>query len=169
METLVTSRLIIDRITSDDAPFVLAMLNDDDFIHYVADHGVRTIEQAQAYISDRIAASYEEHGFGMAAVRLKDSCETIGMCGLVKRDTLSDIDLGYGFLPTGRGQGYACEAATAVREWGKKELALSRLAAIIHPQNTASRNLAVKIGMSFDSMIRLTPEDDDVCLYLWRG
>ena len=103
METLETSRLIIDRITADDAPFVLAMLNDDDFTHYVADRKIRTIEQAQAYISDKIEASYREHGFGMAAVRLKGSGETIGMCGLVKRDTLSDIDLGYGFLPAGRG------------------------------------------------------------------
>ena len=169
METLETSRLIIDKITITDAPFVLAMLNDDNFISYVADRGVRTIEQAQTYISNRIAASYKEHGFGMAAVRLKGSGETIGMCGLVKRDSLPDIDLGYGFLPAGRGQGYAYEAVVAVMAWGKKELALPRLAAIIHPKNTASRNLAAKIGMSFDSMIRLTPDDDEICLYLWSA
>lgn len=169
MKTLETSRLIIDKITAGDAPFILAMLNDDDFINYVADRGVRTIEQAQAYISDKIAASYKEHGFGMAAVRLKSSGETIGMCGLVKRDSLRDIDLGYGFLPVGRGQGYAFEAAVAVMEWAKQDLALSRLAAIIHPENTASRNLASKIGMSLDSMIRVTPDDDETCLYLWSA
>ena len=169
MKTLETTRLIIEKITAGDAPFVLAMLNDDDFIHYVADRGVRTIEQAQTYISDRIAASYKKHGVGMAAVRLKNSGETIGMCGLVKRDNLSDIDLGYGFLPAGRGQGYAYEAAVAVMEWSKQDLALSLLAAIIHPENTASRNLATKIGMSLDSMIRLTPDDDETCLYLWSA
>ena len=54
METLKTPRLILNEITTDDAPFVLAMLNDNDFLHYVADRGVRTIEQAQAYIVDKI-------------------------------------------------------------------------------------------------------------------
>ncbi len=116
MKTLETARLFIDELRSGDALFMLEMLNDPGFIKYVADRGVRTEEAARTYLHDRVTTSYEEHGFGMGAVRLKDSGEIIGMCGLIKRDTLEDIDIGYGFLPKSRGKGYALEAALAVME-----------------------------------------------------
>ncbi|MFT5710745.1 MAG: ribosomal-protein-alanine N-acetyltransferase [Halioglobus sp.] len=167
MKTLETARLIIDEITSKDASFILQMLNDPTFIKYVADRGIRTEEQARAYIQDRVVASYEEHGFAMGAVRLKDSGEVIGMCGLVNRDTLEDIDIGYGFLPKFRGKGYALEAAVAVMKMGREDFGLQRLLAIIHPANTASRALAEKMGMHCESMISLTPDEDEICLYSW--
>jgi ribosomal-protein-alanine N-acetyltransferase len=169
MKTLETARLIIDELTAKDASFTLEMLNDPSFIKYVADRGVRTEEAARAYIHDRVAASYKEHGFGMGAVRLKDSGEIIGMCGLVKRDTLEDIDIGYGFLPKFRGKGYALEAALAVMKMGQEDFGLHRLLAIIHPANTGSRALAENMGMHCESMIRLTPDDDEICLYAWNG
>lgn len=167
MKTLQTERLIIDEITDADALFTLAILNDDDFIHYVADRGIRTEDEARAYIRDRLRASYQEHGYGMAAVRLKTTGETIGMCGLVNRDSLEYVDIGYAFLPTARGKGYAYEAAAAVMKMGVEDFHLTQLAAIIHPDNTDSRTLAEKMGMKLHSMIRLTPEDEEICLYLW--
>lgn len=167
MKTLETARLIIDEITAKDAPFMLKMLNDPAFIKYVADRGVRTEEQARTYIHDRLTASYEEHGFGMGAVRLKDSGELIGMCGLVDRESLEDIDIGYGFLPKFRGNGYALEAALAVMKMGREDFGLHRLLAIIHPANTGSRALAEKMGMHFESMIRLTPDEEEICQYAW--
>ncbi len=148
---------------------MLEMLNDPGFIKYVADRGVRTEEEARTYLHDRVTASYAEHGFGMGAVRLKDSGDIIGMCGLIKRDTLDDIDIGYGFLPKFRGKGYALEAALAVMEMGKEGLGLHRLLAIIHPDNTASRALADNMGMHCESMVRLTPDEDEICLYAWNG
>jgi ribosomal-protein-alanine N-acetyltransferase len=167
MKTLETTRLIIDELTSTDASFMLQMLNDPSFIKYVADRGVRTEEAARAYIHNRVAASYEEHGFGMGAVRLKDSGEVIGMCGLVKRDTLKDVDIGYGYLPKYRGKGYALEAALAVMKMGREDFGLHRLVAITHPANKSSRALAEKMGMHLESMIRLTPDEDEICLYSW--
>lgn len=166
MQSLQTPRLIIDELTTNDARFTLEILNDADFIHYVADRGIRTEKQACEYLQDRVMASYVEHGFGMAAVRLRSSGEIIGMCGLVKRDTLEDVDIGYAFLPNSRGKGYACEAVEAVMEMGRKRFGLNRLVAIIHPGNIASRALAEKVGMRLDSMIRLTPEEEEICLYL---
>ncbi len=169
MKTLETTRLIIDELRSEDASFMLEMLNDPNFIRYVADRGVRTEEAARAYLHDRVIASYKEHGFGMGAVRLKDSGETIGMCGLVNRDGLEDIDIGYGFLPKSRGKGYALEAGLAVMEMGREDFGLHRILAIIHPANTGSRALAEKMGMHFESMIRLTPDEEEICLYAWNG
>ncbi len=167
MKTLKTSRLIIDEITVNDASLILALLNDPDFIRYVADRGIRTEEQAQNYISGRVMASYAEHGFGMAAVRRKDTGKAVGMCGLVKRDALKDVDIGYAFLPEGRGQGYALEAAEAVMAMGRKDFGLSRLSAIIHPDNAASIALARALGMQLDSLIRMSPDDEEIRLYLW--
>ncbi|MBE9540375.1 MAG: GNAT family N-acetyltransferase [Proteobacteria bacterium] len=166
MKALKTSRLIIDEMTLADALFILEILNDADFIRYVADRGIRTEERAKEYLTDRVMVSYKEHGFGMAAVRLKDSRKIIGMCGLIKRDSLQDVDIGYGFLPSARGQGYAREAVEAVLAMGRKDFGLKRIAAIIHPENRPSRALAESVGMQLDSMIRLTPDDDEICLYL---
>lgn len=168
MRTLETSRLIIDELTPKDAKFTLQVLNDGDFIQYVADRGIRTEAEARDYLMDRVMASYEEHGFGMAAVRRKDNGETIGMCGLVKRDTLQYVDIGYAFLPEVRGKGYALEAALATVEMAREDFGLKRLAAIIHPNNKPSRALAERIGMHLDVMIHLTPEEDEACLYLLK-
>ena len=166
MRTLETSRLILDALTPEDAKFTLQILNDRDFIHYVADRGIRTEAGARDYLVERVMASYQTHGFGMAAVRLKDSGETIGMCGLVKRDSLQHVDIGYAFLPEVRGKGYASEAALATVEMAREDLGLSRLVAIIHPDNKPSRALAEKIGMHFDTMIRLDIDEDKICLYI---
>ena len=166
MKALETSRLIIDEMTLADAWFVVEILNDGDFIQYVADRGIRTEEKACEYLQNKVMASYKEHGFGMAAVRLKATDKIIGMCGLIKRDSMEDVDIGYGFLPGARGRGYAREAAEAVLAMGREEFGLKRIAAIIHPDNRPSRALAEGVGMHLDSMIRLTPDDDEICLYL---
>jgi ribosomal-protein-alanine N-acetyltransferase len=166
MRTLETSRLILDELTPQDAKFILQILNDRDFIHYVADRGIRTEAEARDYLADRVMASYREHGFGMAAVRRKDSGETIGMCGLVKRESLQHVDIGYAFLPEVRGKGYASEAALATVQMAREDFGLSRLVAIIHPDNKPSRALAEKIGMHFDTMIRLDIDEDKICLYI---
>ncbi|MFT6051416.1 MAG: ribosomal-protein-alanine N-acetyltransferase [Halioglobus sp.] len=168
MKTLQTPRLIIEPLNTHDAAITMAILNDPDFIAYVGDRGVRSLEDAKSYIVDRLLPHYQEHGYGMTAVRRRDNGETIGMCGLVNRDSLNYIDIGYAFLPSARGEGFALEACQAVMEMGKKEVGLNELAAIISPQNKASQALAVKLGMVLDCMVRLEPGEDEICLYLWR-
>jgi ribosomal-protein-alanine N-acetyltransferase len=168
MKTLQTSRLIIEPLDTHDAAITMAILNDPDFIAYVGDRGIRSLEDAETYIVDRLLPHYQEHGYGMAAVRRRDNGETIGMCGLVNRDSLNYIDIGYAFLPSARGEGFALEACQAVMEMGQNDVGLDELAAIISPENKASRALAVKLGMALDSMVRLEPGEDEICLYLWR-
>lgn len=169
MPGLLTARLRIDHLDDDDAPFMLAMLNDPDFIANVGDRGVRTEEQARRYIADGPVASYRQHGFGMYAVRLRDSGETVGLCGLVKRPELADVDIGYGFLPAVRGRGLALEAARRVWEHATGELGLKRLVAIISPHNAPSIRLIEQLGLRYETTIRLAPEDDPVNLYGWTA
>src|SRR5512133_2195823 len=99
MNILETERLILRKLTTDDAPFILDLLNQPSFIQYIGDRGVRTLDYARQYILNGPIASYERHGFVLYLALLKDSETPIGMCGLVKRDALADVDVGFAFLP----------------------------------------------------------------------
>lgn len=164
-----TPRLLIDPLTEDDASFMLALLNDPDFIEHIADRGVRTLDQARQYLRDGPLMSYRENGFGLWAVRPRGGGEPLGICGLVQRPTLSDVDIGYGFLPAARGRGLALEAAQAVLDYARGPLGLKRLVAIVTPANRASRSLLDHLGFAYESMIQLTPEAEALCLYGWEG
>lgn len=168
MTTLHSERLILDELQDADAQFTLALLNDRAFIEHIGDREVRTLTQARAYLNDKAIPSYAINGFGMYAVRRRDTGETIGMCGLVKRDSLEDIDIGYGFLPTARGRGFALEAARLIKRWASEELHIARLVAIVSPANKPSITLLEKLGMQYESMIRLVGEEQEVCLYAWH-
>ena len=63
-----TARLRIARLTTDDAPFILGLVNDPDFLRYIGDRGVRSLEDAVAYITNGPLASYARHGFGLYLV-----------------------------------------------------------------------------------------------------
>ena len=164
-----TPRLLIDPLTEDDAPFMLALLNDPDFILHIADRGVRSVDQARQYLRDGPLRSYRENGFGLWAVRPAAGGEPLGICGLVKRATLANADIGYAFLPAARGRGLALESARAVLDHAKDGLGLRRLLAIVTPGNQPSRQLLESLGFAYESMIQLTPEAEALCLYAWEN
>ena len=159
-----TERLLVRELNEADAGFYLAMLNDPDFKAYIADRGVRTEEQALASMEDRIFTSYEVHGFGMWLVLRGDTGEAVGMAGLVKRDFLEYVDLGYSFLPSGRGAGFATEAARGVMDYAEAASGLERLAAITAPDNDASIGVLERLGFSYRGQVRF-PNDGDLCEY----
>lgn len=169
MPELQTPRLIINPLNESDAPFMLAILNDPDFIAHVADRGVRTLAQARQYIVEGPIASYREYGFGMLAVRLREDQRIVGLCGLVKRPELEDVDIGYAFLPEARGRGLALEAARAVWEHATSDLGMTRLVAIVAPENSASRRLLEKLGLRHEDDICLQPDAAPLCRYGWRA
>ena len=160
-----TARLRLREFSADDAPYLLRQLNEPSFIAHIADRGVRTLAQAEAYLQAGPLASYRQHGFGFWAVIGKDSGEVFGMCGLVKRDTLPEPDLGYAFLPEYTGHGYAFEAATAALRAARERYGLPGLLAIVNPGNTASRRLLEKLGFGFHGMTTLAPGEPELCLY----
>jgi RimJ/RimL family protein N-acetyltransferase len=148
----------------DDAEFILELLNDPSFLRFIGDKGVRTTEDARRYILTGPLDSYERHGFGLWLVELKESETPIGICGLLKRDTLDDVDIGFAFLPQYRSKGYALESAAAVMDYGRKVLGLRRVVAITNEDNAGSIRVLEKIGMSFDRMIRLSDDGPEIRL-----
>ena len=166
---LETSRLTLRRFTLDDAPFVHEMVNDPDWIRYIGDRGVHTLEDARVYIRDRTLAQYDRLGFGMYVVTLHGSDEALGTCGLIRRDGLDDVDLGFAFLARHRGRGYASEAAVAVLDQGVNGLGLKRIVAIVSPENHRSIRILERIGMRFERMIRLPEDSDEIPLYAYEA
>jgi [ribosomal protein S5]-alanine N-acetyltransferase len=168
LKELETSRLSLRQFSLADDAFILQLLNDPAWLRYIGDRGVKTLEDAQRVIRERYVASYEKFGFGLMAVDQKSNRQTIGMCGLVRREGLDDVDIGFAFLPAFRASGYAYEAAQAVLAHGREVLKLKRVVAITVPENTASIRLLEKLGLRYESPATLPGSDDALSLYAIR-
>jgi RimJ/RimL family protein N-acetyltransferase len=153
----------------DDAAFILELLNEPAFIRNIGDRGVRNLEDARHYIQHRLLASYEGSGFGLYRVDLKERAMPIGMCGFIKRPELADVDIGYALLERFWLRGYACEAASAVLEYGRKRLGLKRVVAITAPYNVASSKVLEKLGFRFERMLDLPNHGGKSKFYISEG
>jgi len=165
VHVLETARLTLRRFRVDDAEFILDLLNQPSFLLHIGDKGVRTIEDAHRYILDGPIDSYEKNGFGLYLVGLKSSGAEIGMCGLVNRESLEDVDIGFAFLPRYWSQGYAVESAAAVLQYGREVLGLDRIVAITSPDNHASIKVLEKIGLRLERMVRLSEDEPEIELF----
>ena len=165
MQRLQTARLTLHHFTADDAEFIHALLNEPSFLRFIGDRGVRSVEDAARYIADGPVASYAQHGFGLYLVRLTEGGAAIGMCGLLKRDSLEDVDLGFAFLPAHWGNGYARESARAVIGLAREEFALSRIVAIVSPDNAASIAVLEALDFRFERVHRLAVDREEVKVY----
>jgi [ribosomal protein S5]-alanine N-acetyltransferase len=165
MEILRTARLRLRRFSEDDAEFIISLLNDPAFIRFIGDRGVRNAGDARGYLRNGPIKSYGENGFGLYLVTRSDTGAPIGMCGLIKRAGLADVDLGYAFVRPAWGRGYASEAAAAVLDYGRNALALRRIVAIVDPDNAASIRVLERIGLKPDGTVRLPDDDMDLLLY----
>ncbi len=167
-----TPRLRLRQLTQDDAAFILELLNEPDFIRNIGDRNVRTLEDARRYIRTGPVSGYERAGFGLYRVELKDTATPIGVCGLLKRDYLPDVDVGFALREDFRGRGYAFESASAVMRHAREALGIERIVAITSPDNHASIRLLSRLGLRFERMIRAPDEDREIRLYvpsLWRA
>jgi RimJ/RimL family protein N-acetyltransferase len=160
-----TPRITLRRVASDDAAFIRTLLNEPSFLRHIGDKGVRTLDDARAYIAEGPQASYARFGFGLYLVELNASRVPIGLCGLLKRDELDDIDLGFAFLPAYWSQGYAAEAARAVLDHAREALGVARVVAIVSPGNDASIRLLGRLGFTFERMVRLHAGDAELRLF----
>ncbi len=165
MNILETERLLLRQITPDDAHFILELMNDPTYIRFIGDKGVKTIDDAVQYISKIVIDSYQQNGYGLWLVALKETLISIGICGLIKRDIFEDVDLGYAFLADHRGKGYASEAAAAVLGYGMGVLGFARILGVTVPENTASIHVLEKMGMTFEHMVKLQPTGPDLKLF----
>jgi len=160
-----TERLHLRPLREDDAAFYLELVNDPSFIENIGDKGVRTLEQARSAILTGPMAMQQALGYSLMLVQRRSDGAAIGMCGLIKRDSLPDTDIGYAYLPAFRGAGYAHEAAAAVVAHARDTVGLKRLLGIVAPHNEASNRLLVKLGLGFVETTVLKGETVSTNLY----
>lgn len=151
--TLDTPRLRLRPITCADAAFLLGLLNEPEFIGQIGDRGVRSLADARRYIVEGPLASYQQHGFGLLLIERKSDGAVLGIAGLLKREHLDDVDLGYALTASACGQGYASEAARALLHHAHATLGFVRLIAIVLPDNKRSLSLLQRLGFSFEQTL----------------
>ena len=165
---LETERLILRRFRVADATFLLELVNDPAFIRFIGDRGLRTPVEAREYIRDRFLAGGATAGTGPYLVELKDTAVPIGLCSLLEREWLPDVDLGFAFLPPYRSRGYAFEASAALMAHAFHVFGFDRLVAITNPANEASIHLLGRLGFTFDRMIRSSDDEPELMLFAAR-
>ena len=153
MIVLETERLVLRHLEPADASFILELVNDPDWLTYIGDRGIHTLDEARNYIQSGPMAMYEQRGHGLYLVERRSDGVPMGMCGLLKRDSLDDVDLGFALLPAYRGAGYITEAAAAALAHGRQTLGLRRVVAIATPENAASARVLEKVGLRFERTI----------------
>ena len=166
VKVLETERLLLRLISVEDAEFFVELLNEPSFLRYIGDKKVRTLDDARNYILTGPVHSYESLGFGLYLLELKESSAPIGICGLLKRDTLDGVDIGFAFLPKFWSQGYALESAAAVMNYARNQLHLTDIAAITSPDNERSIKLLEKLCFRFQGTRRLSENEPPIKLFL---
>jgi RimJ/RimL family protein N-acetyltransferase len=144
-----------------DAAFILQLLNEPGWLEYIGDKGVHTMEDAVHYINNGPRTMYERVGFGLFLVELKGNQTPIGLCGLIKRDGLDDVDIGYALLADFHNRGFAFEAAEGTLKYAK-EIGLKRLIAITTKDNHSSVKLLEKLGMNPDGFVILPNDKEEL-------
>ena len=162
---LETDRLILRELMPADAPFIHRLLTDPDFLTHIGDRGVTTLEDAARAIPERYQAGYAKHGFGMWLVEGKAEGVKLGLAGLVRREGLDHVDVGYALLPEARGRGYAGEAVRGVLAWAAAR-GIAPVVAIVNPDNVASIRVLKGVGLVADRSVRLPGGTRDVLLYI---
>ena len=164
MKILETERLVLQEFSIDHAEFILTLLNTPAWLEYIGDKNVRTIEDAVNYLENGPIKSYKENGFGLWLILLKNSSTPIGMCGLVKRESLDDIDIGFALLPEYSKLGYGYEIANATLNYANQVLRIDKVVAITDSNNIPSIKLLNKLGLQFEKKLKLS-ENDTVLLF----
>ena len=160
-----TNRLIISELSLEDAPFFLKLVNTPNWIKYIGDRNVKTVKEAEDYLLNGTLKSYEEFGFGFYKLHHKEENKTIGTCGLIKREQLEAVDLGFAFLPEFEGKGFGYEAALAIITLAKKRFHLKKLLAITLPMNSSSIKLLHKLGFIYQKSVKPFDDDEELLLF----
>lgn len=162
---LETERLLLREFTEGDADFICRLLNSPGWLKNIGSRGIENEDNAREYINSKLRKAYTELGFGFYLIELKQSGESVGMCGLVKREGLDDVDVGFALLPEYEGYGYAYEAASAIVEYAENTLSIKSLSAITIPTNKSSIKLLEKIGLKFSKMIKIPNDPAELMLF----
>lgn len=161
---LETERVRLREFTLDDSEFILQLVNTPSWIQFIGDKKIRTLEASQEYIQNNLQKSYAQNGYGLWLMERKETSEPIGMCGLVNRESLENVDIGFALLPIYKRTGYTYEAAKATLTYAKETLQIEKIVAITDSENVASIKLLNKIGLQFEKEIQYD-ENETVLLF----
>lgn len=161
---LETKRLTLRQFEVEDAAFIFELVNTPDWLTYIGDKHIRSVDDAKTYLLNGPLKSYQENGWGLWMIELKESQTSIGMCGLLKRNTLDDIDIGFAILPKYFRMGYGFEIASATLNYATQKLKIQRIVAIVSPGNVPSTKLLNKLGLQHEKTLNL-PGDNQVLLF----
>ena len=160
-----TGRLKFRQICEGDSDFIFALYSTETFKRFIADKNFQSAEDAREFIVNSLSAMYLTPGLGLMLVELKSSSAPIGICGLIQRDSLDEVDLGFGYLPEYEGLGYGTEAAGSFVALARRELRLPRLVAITTSDNIFSIKLLGKLGFRFERIHETLSEQVTLGLY----
>lgn len=164
MKILETDRLILQQLKEEDAGFIYKLVNDPTWLKFIGDKKVHSLQDARNYILNGPMQSYKRFRFGLYLMKLKNDNTSIGICGLIKRDTLEDVDVGFALLPEYAGNGYTSEAVSAIMTYASTVLKLTRIVAITQPDNNNCIKLLTRSGFIFENNIK-SPDDIELMLY----
>ncbi|MBT8303909.1 MAG: GNAT family N-acetyltransferase [Bacteroidia bacterium] len=161
-----TRRLVISKMSLDDAPFYLELVNSPKWLKYIGDRGIKTLEDSKKRIKDSVLTSYDTNGYGAYKLLLKtENNQLIGSCGLYKREYLDYPDIGFAMLPEYEGKGYGYESSLELLRIAKDEFNINRIGAITLPTNQSSIGLLKKLGLVYEKTV--IPFDDGEELFLF--
>lgn len=143
-----TERLVLREFTKGEEALIYELNLDPEVTLYTGDP-VRDLEHAREVLEQVILPQYALYNHGRWAVHTKPGMEFIGWCGLKARPERNEIDLGYRFLKTSWGKGYATEATFACLKYGFEKLHLQRIVGRAMPGNLASLKVLEKCGMNY--------------------
>ena len=164
-KTFETERLLIRPTSEDDAEFIFKLLNTPNWIKYIGDRDVRSVEKAKAYIAEKMIPQLERLGYSNYTLIRKQDRKKIGTCGLYDRDGLEGIDIGFALLSEFEKKGFAFEASNKLKEAAFNQFEIERISAITTKDNVASQRLIVKLGLTLTGTIKLPDNDQELLLY----
>lgn len=161
----ITERLLVRELSVSDASFILELVNSPSWIKFIGDRGVKNLDDAKAYLKNGPLKSYDNNGFGLYWVGLRESNTPIGMCGVIKRVDFESPDIGFAFLPEYEGKGFGYESASAILDYCKTEFHLKKILGITLEANTASVRLLEKLGLTFEKKFIYESTKEELMLY----
>ena len=162
---LETDRLQLVHAELSDASFLYRLMNEPEWIEHIGDRGIDTVEAAEEYIESRLRSPYQSLGFGLYLILLKSEQTPLGLCGLVKRPNLDDVDIGFALQSNQTGKGYAFESAFAILNYAQDVLQIPRLVAICTQSNSRSIRLLERLGLTFQNVVKLDDDEEELRLY----
>ncbi len=166
MKTIIeTERLFLRDVEANDRSFIYELMNTPTWHQFIGDWNIHSLEVAENYIHSSIRKAYQDFGFGMYKILSKESGLPLGLCGLLQRDYLESVDIGFAILPQFEGKGFTYESARAIMDFGFATLKKDVILGITTEENIKSRKLLEKLGMQHIGRVKSSPNAEEIMLY----